>query len=333
MSGGGAGPTRAPELDALRGLAVAGMVIVQAWHVTGIPATVTPGVLDPLRHVLAVVVEGCFLPIFAFLFGLSFSMLADRPWPVLLRRMLALGGLGLIHQVFQPGEALLPYAVAGAVILLPAAGLPRWAVLGAGLAATTGAALLLGDGFGLVPGLFLLGLAAGRFGVVEALRDRAWMPAAAFALALPAAVVAGKWEFRTSYLDLASSAPAIAGLLGALAYATGLLLVLRTGPGALAGELLAPLGRMALTNYLLATALILVAAATLGPSRSNDYAVLLAVSAGIVLVLGGFSALWLRRLSYGPVEWLWRCATWWEWVPMARPRPARAASLGLPNLR
>ncbi|MFW8623419.1 hypothetical protein ACOI1A_05600 [Corynebacterium glutamicum] len=36
--------------------------------------------------------------------------------------------LGIIHQILQPGEALLPYAIVGLVILLPSSWLPRWAV-------------------------------------------------------------------------------------------------------------------------------------------------------------------------------------------------------------
>ncbi|WP_194819626.1 DUF418 domain-containing protein [Nocardia sp. XZ_19_385] len=335
MAGDHDGWARVPELDAVRGFAVGGAVIAQTWRVTGVPATVAPGVLDPMRQLLAVVAEGCFLPIFAVLFGVSFSMVADRataraeqPWLVLLRRVVALGVLGLVHQLFQPGEALLPYALAGLVILLPAAGLPRWVVLAAGLAATAGAAVLLGDGFGLVPGLFLLGMAGARFRIVEVLRERAWLVAMVFALALPAAVLAGKWEFRTSYLDLASSAPAVAGLLGALAYTTGLLLLLRTSFGELLGAVLRPMGRMALSNYLGATVLILVADALLD---SNSYGALLLLAVAIILLQTVFSALWLRWLRFGPVEWLWRCVTWWEWAPIWQRRP-QPASLGLPHL-
>ncbi|WP_414672973.1 DUF418 domain-containing protein [Kribbella sp.] len=29
-------------------------------------------------------------------------------------------------------------------------------------------------------------------------------------------------------------------------------------------------------------------------------------------------ACWLRRFRYGPVGWLWRCATWLRIVPMRR---------------
>ncbi|MFD0364146.1 hypothetical protein ACFQZZ_22105 [Nocardia sp. GCM10030253] len=190
------------ELDAVRGMALCGILVVNIWQITDMSATVRPGIMDPTRQVLSVLFEGRFLPIFAFLFGLSFALFLDsaaqrtgRPRLVSARRLAALGVLGVlgaVHHVFQPGGALLPYAIVGSVILLPAAGLPRWVLLIAGAAGTVGVALTLGGGLGLVPGLFLLGLAADRFGLADPLRDRGWLLALAFAVSLPAAVVAGR---------------------------------------------------------------------------------------------------------------------------------------------
>ncbi|WP_263399834.1 DUF418 domain-containing protein [Saccharopolyspora pogona] len=28
--------------------------------------------------------------------------------------------------------------------------------------------------------------------------------------------------------------------------------------------------------------------------------------------------MWLARFRYGPLEWVWRCATWWSIVPLRR---------------
>jgi uncharacterized protein len=33
-----------------------------------------------------------------------------------------------------------------------------------------------------------------------------------------------------------------------------------------------------------------------------------------------FSALWLSRFRYGPMEWLWRAVTYWTLPPMRRGR-------------
>lgn len=327
-----AGPLRIQELDAVRGFALCGMLVVNIWRITDIPATDASGVVLPVRHVLSVVFEGRFFPIFAFLFGIGFALLLDsaaergeRPRLVLIRRLLALGVIGLVHQQFQPGEALLPYALAGLAILLPSSALPNWAVLLAGLVGTFGVALALGGGLALTPGLFLLGLTTARAGIVDTLDERGWQIAAVFALALPAAIVAGRWEYRTPYLELWSTPSlAVAGLLGALAYVTGLLLLLRVEPGQVLAEVLRPLGRLALTNYVGATAAILLAAPRLGLSGSGSYAAVLGLAVGIIAMQAVCSAVWLRWFEYGPLEWVWRCVTWWTVVPIRRARvPSR----------
>ncbi|MFF3227968.1 DUF418 domain-containing protein [Nocardia suismassiliense] len=323
---------RIHELDAVRGFALCGILVVNIWQITGMTAVRAPGEMVPLRHLLSVLFEGRFFPIFSFLFGLSFALFldsaaqrTDHPKLVLIRRLVALGLLGLLHHQFQPGEALLPYAIVGLVILLPATSLPNWAVLLLGLVGTVGVAVVLSGGFGLVPGLFLLGLATARYGIPHTLDDRGWQLAAVFALALPAAVVAAIWEYRTPYLNLlATSAPAVAGLLGALTYLTGLLLLLRTETGAVLSEVLEPMGRMALTNYISATALILLAEPRLSLAGSAEYGILLGLAAAIIALQALVSWAWLKIFRYGPLEWLWRCVTWWELVPARKvPEPAR----------
>ncbi|WP_433727017.1 DUF418 domain-containing protein [Nocardia sp. CA-129566] len=329
------GPDRAylriQELDAVRGVALCGTLVVDICQLTDMRATVEPGIVDPIRHLLSVLFEGRFFPIFSFLFGLSFSLLldraaqrTDRPRLVLARRLIALGVLGLIHQVFQPGEALLPYAIVGSVILLPAASLPRWVLLLAGLVCTIGVPVALGGGFGLVPGLFLLGLAADRFGLAEDLSELGWQVVVVFALAAPAAVVVGTWEYRIPYAELwTGSVAPLAGLLGALAYLTGVLLVLRTETGEVFAEVLEPMGRMALTNYLSATALILTADPWLHLSDSNRYGTLLGLAFAIIAVQALWSYHWLRWFRYGPFEWVLRCVTWWQLVPNRLTRQER----------
>ncbi|WP_040775149.1 DUF418 domain-containing protein [Nocardia pneumoniae] len=323
-----AGPLRVPELDAVRGFALCGMLVVTIRQIADMAATDETGLVIPVGHALTVLFEGRFLPIFSFVFGLGFAVLLDhaaerseRPRLLLVRHLAALGVIGLIHQQFQPGEALLPYALVGLAILLPAAVLPNWVVLIAGLVGTVGVAVALGGDLALVPGLFLLGLAVARSGIVETLPERGWQIGVVFALALPAAVVAGRWEYRTPYLDLWSTpAAAVAGLLGALAYLTGFLLLLRIEPGQVLSEVLQPLGRMALTNYVAATALILLAEPRLGLSGSGDYAALLGSAVAIIMGQALFSALWLRFFDYGPLEWAWWCVTVWAVVPIRRAR-------------
>ncbi len=77
------------------------------------------------------------------------------------------------------------------------------------------------------------------------------------------------------------------------------------------------LGQMALTNYLMQTVLGLTLAwlATgTAVSRTHIWGAIVVVW---VLQLWG-SEWWLRRHRYGPVEWLWRCATYRRFEPLRR---------------
>ena len=173
---------------------------------------------------------------------------------------MALLAIGLLHMLLWPGEILTMYAVVGLLVLLPSTWLPRWAV--AGLAgALILAALVGGGGPLLIAGLFLLGSALVRYGVVERIERSTWVPlllGLAFAAGRPSLYgrrpAAGGPSFPSDLADLL-----IAGVV-----VCALLVLLRTPLRPVLRVVFAPLGRMALTNYLTATLLVLGAAHVLG---------------------------------------------------------------------
>jgi uncharacterized protein len=93
-------------------------------------------------------------------------------------------------------------------------------------------------------------------------------------------------------------------------YGASLLLLSHRGRPAALLSPLRTLGRMAFTNYLLqATILVPVCLAfrlfdTVTPTRG------LGLALGVALLQLAFSAWWLRRHSMGPLEKLWRRATY-----------------------
>ena len=91
---------------------------------------------------------------------------------------------------------------------------------------------------------------------------------------------------------------------------------------------LEPLGRMALTNYLTSTLFILAALPLL--VRDTTHLSVLGYSAAVLAVQFAFGRWWLRTRRYGPLEWIWRCATWWRIVPNRRDPadPARYGAAG-----
>ena len=62
----------------------------------------------------------------------------------------------------------------------------------------------------------------------------------------------------------------------------------------------------------------------LGLGRGLGAAGCLLVAIGIFAVQCGLSWAWLQRFQYGPLEWLWRCATYAEMIGIRRPSRAPA---------
>lgn len=311
------------EVDALRGLALIGILVTNIPQMTGMRASETiGGPMLPIPAVLELVAHQRFFPIFTFLFGLSVALFLDgsaaqapRPRLLLARRLVVLACFGLLHQLAQPGEALLPYAVVGLVVLLPASWLPRPALLLGGLGLVIAPLALGASGTALLPGLFLLGMATARYDVPATLHRRG-SQLALFGLGCAAvAAVTVPVQLGNLVNSGFDRASAIAGLAIGGLWMVALLGALRTRARPALLAVLSPLGRTALSNYVAATAAILLLAPLIGLPGSTAWAPMLALAAGIVLVQVPVSRWWLGRFRYGPLEWVWRTLTWWRPVP------------------
>ncbi|BCJ38693.1 hypothetical protein Athai_61960 [Actinocatenispora thailandica] len=313
---------RISALDVLRGFAVCGILVVNVQPIANAGARVLhgdtgaaawPGLLFDQR----------FFPIFSLLFGIGFTLLlrsaarrVARPRVVLLRRLLVLLALGLAHHLLLwQGDILAVYAVGGLAVLLPVSFGPRW--LAAALAVPALAAgLVVGTGFfSLIPGLFLTGAALTRYGVVDRL-DRARLAPRLLLLGFAVATA------PVLFVQLVGGGPrafALAGLLTAGGYCCGLVALLGTPLAPALRVAFTPLGRMALTNYLTATVLVRLTAPVLGGRPENwSSTTVLAIAGGILAAQWVFGTLWLRRYRQGPLEWLWRWATWARRPPLRR---------------
>lgn len=119
--------------------------------------------------------------------------------------------------------------------------------------------------------------------------------------------------------DLAFALLTLGSLPASLGYVAALLLALHAG-GALARiKLLAPYGRMALSNYLMQS---LVFSLLFYPYSLGLWGMGRTGQVGIAVLLCalqiGFSHWWMARFQYGPAEWLWRALTYLAWPPMRR---------------
>jgi uncharacterized protein len=170
-----------------------------------------------------------------------------------------------------------------------------------------------------VVGCFLIGLALQRLGALrrddERWRWRALVAAALLALPLELASAAQSSALLRLPEGLAfalGAAHGLSSLLLALGYAAALTLFVERRPGSIIARALATTGRMALTNYLAQSlfAALLFEAWGLALFGRCSRLELLAIAGLVYLGQLGLSALWLGRFGHGPMEWLWRRASY-----------------------
>jgi uncharacterized protein len=171
-------------------------------------------------------------------------------------------------------------------------------------------------------GLMALGAAAWRAGVFRNPTGYArWLWAVALVGGVGGGTATALWVYATStgqpagdwsvFLD-AGSVPL------ALAYAAGLLLVLRSARAARLAEPLAAIGQMALTNYLMQSVVLSLLFYGYGLGLYGRLGSAAGVGIGLLLYAAqvALSRAWLRRYRFGPVEWLWRSLTYGSRQPL-----------------
>jgi uncharacterized protein len=85
-------------------------------------------------------------------------------------------------------------------------------------------------------------------------------------------------------------------------------------------QVLAPVGQMALTNYLLESILCTLIFYGYGLALFGQVGAAwgIVLTVVIYLLLIPLSHWWMKRFLYGPAEWLWRSLTYWKLQPMKR---------------
>ena len=383
---------RIPALDALRGVAVGGILLANVLVFFGLvflspdrAAALSNTTADHIALFLErVLVDGKFYSVFSLLFGVGFGIQlargGDAALPRFRRRLRILLGIGAVHALLiWAGDILMLYALLGftmpwfarksdrallrwTLILLAipttlyVVALSGWILSGSASSAAAGsggsmpATVLgfferIGTGglkdalvgnlvflagrwadlfatvrFPKVLGMFVLGLWTVRTGIAVAPADNRgtlvrWR-ALGWGIGLPANVI-GAWAIEHwPYLP-----PSIGGLLGvvmqavgvpmlALGYAATVTLLVIDGRRLISA--FAPVGRMALTNYLMHSIICVTLSYGFGLGLwwRIGGAKAIAIAAAIIVVQIPLSAWWLSRFRFGPVEWVWRRLTY-----------------------
>lgn len=178
--------------------------------------------------------------------------------------------------------------------------------------------------------MFLFGFAIGRTGLLHDLeartaqlrRVRAWGLGVGLAASL---LVALGFRFLPPFaaFTVLGINQTFAGPLLALGYSASLLLLARRVGWRRTLAPLAGYGRMALSNYLLQSALGGLLFYGLGLGLVGRVSPLQALAVAVLLnaALIWLSAQWLRRFRAGPAEWLWRSLIAGKLQPLRRERP------------
>ena len=173
--------------------------------------------------------------------------------------------------------------------------------------------------------MFLIGLYLGRSGFIRRLPDeietlkkvRRWGLLIGFTLMV--IIVAG-----TKLLPTVSALVAIiedqylAGPILCMGYASALTLDILKNPNRRIYRYFSLVGRMALTNYLSQSVVLTFISYGWGLGfalRLNGFQVMVVAFLLYILQIT-VSSIWLSKFTYGPLEWAWRCVTYWNVLPI-----------------
>jgi len=141
---------------------------------------------------------------------------------------------------------------------------------------------------------------------------------------VPGSRGADGWQFAQG-LQMLGNLPA------SLGYVSLVILMLYSASAFNKIRVLAPFGRMALTNYLMQS--LIASTFFFGYGFGNwgasrvDQMLFVAVVVVFQIALSHF---WLARFRYGPMEWLWRAVTYWTIPPMRIKSSPEAPAVATP---
>lgn len=169
-------------------------------------------------------------------------------------------------------------------------------------------------------GLFLMGLYAGKSGIVYRLREslpqvhRVWQITGMAGLLLAVGYIVARYgphiASPAAQLGLSTLVKETSSIFISLFYTTSIVLLYQKAAYQRLLVWLAPLGQMALTNYLIQCIICSVLFYGYGPRLAPNLTGILLITVVIYVSQIFLSKLWLKRFRYGPFESAWRYLTY-----------------------
>jgi uncharacterized protein len=185
-----------------------------------------------------------------------------------------------------------------------------------------------------VLGMFLIGYVVGRSDFYKNITQHKkllyWIMGIGYAVGIPANYMLSQYmgHHMMEYFTLKKEGlyQTIVYALGvvplAMAYVATLMLLFQKGMCNKILSRLAPVGKMAFSNYMLQSLagnfVFLGAGLGLMGQIGPVYYTLLGIGFFILQVI--ISTIWLKYFNYGPVEWVWRSATYKKWQSMLKKK-------------
>ncbi len=242
-----------------------------------------------------------------------------------------------VRAVFLGGGALMALAAVSGPLAQSVvnasggAGQLGWFWVDQDLEASDAVALfVIGDGFARALGMMLIGVGLHRTGVLTGARTDAWYRRAAMlglGVGVPVSAIGVVWLATVDHSWRHALAAAAPNTVATAPMTIGIIagIVLASRRWRRFADAMVPVGRMALTNYLMQTVLGLVVLREVFTRGEHTRLGLFVFTVAVWVLQITWSRLWFGRFSQGPIEWLWRAATY------LRPSPIRAARTGQPS--
>jgi uncharacterized protein len=176
--------------------------------------------------------------------------------------------------------------------------------------------------------MFLLGFYAYRRGIFQNLSEHRMFIRRVLIYGLVFGIVGNAVLSSTMLIapPFPPNAPGIAGTIGyvvgvpslALFYVAAIVLLWQKNAWLRVLSVLAPVGRMALTNYLMQSVICVLLFYGYGFGLFGTFRATAATLTALAIFLFQiiFSTLWLKYFSHGPMEWIWRQLTYGRRLPL-----------------
>lgn len=172
--------------------------------------------------------------------------------------------------------------------------------------------------------MFLIGLYAGQKGWFTNLSSHIPLlrkvTVIGIGIGLPVKIFTGyltTYQFNdVVYSLLAMLSSTVGGPLMSLGYVAALALIFLKIPSFV--SLLQPVGQMALTNYIGQTVIMLGIFYIGGLFGSINAIWFVPVALGVFILQIILSTVWMKFFAYGPLEWIWRCFTYLNVMPIRK---------------